>query len=168
MLIGNGGAGKSTLARELGRRTGLPVVHLDALFWQPGWVEPAREEWRVTQREALDGTDWIADGNYSGTMEERLPAADVVVLLDYPRRVCLLGVVTRAWRYRHTPRPDMAPCCPERLDFSFLRYVWSYPDKGRPRVLAKVDRYGKNDVLVRLRNRREARAWLDTMDPAGS
>ncbi len=163
MLIGNSGAGKSTLARELGRRTGLPVVHLDALYWQPGWVEPAREEWRVTQREALDGTDWIADGNYSGTMEERLPAADVVVLLDYPRWVCLLGVVTRAWRYRHTPRPDMAPCCPERLDLSFLRYVWSYPGKHRPRVLAKVDGHGKNDVLVRLRNRREARAWLDAM-----
>lgn len=163
MLIGNSGAGKSTLARELGRRTGLPVVHLDALYWQPGWGEPAREEWRVTQRAALEGADWIADGNYGGTMEERLPAADVVVLLDYPRWVCLLGVVTRVWRYRHTPRPDMAPGCPERLEFSFLRYVWSYPGEHRPRALAKVDAHGKRDVLIRLRSRREAQAWLDGM-----
>lgn len=163
MLIGSGGAGKSTLARELGRRTGLPVVHLDALYWQPGWVEPPREEWRATQRKALEGADWIADGNYGGTMEERLPVADLVVLLDYSRWTCLLGVVLRVWRYRRTPRPDMGPGCAERLDLSFMRYVWSYPHKHRPRVLAKVNGYGKNDVLVRLRSRRAARAWLDAM-----
>src|SRR5687767_8178275 len=84
MIVGNGGAGKSTLARALGERTGLPVVHLDALYWQPGWVEPPREEWRATQRQQLAGSDWIADGNYGGTMEERLRLADAVVLLDHP------------------------------------------------------------------------------------
>lgn len=160
MIIGSSGAGKSTLARELGRRTGLPVVHLDALYWQPGWVEPSREEWRVTQREALDGEDWIVDGNYGGTMEERLPLADLVVLLDYSRWTCLSGVFVRCWRYRRRPRPDMAPSCPERLELSFLKYVWSYPERHRPRVLGRVEHEGKSDVLVRLRNRRQARAWL--------
>ena len=160
MIIGSSGAGKSTLARELGRRTGLPVVHLDALYWQPGWVEPSREEWRVTQREALDGEDWIVDGNYGGTMEERLPLADLVVLLDYSRWTCLSGVFVRCWRYRRRPRPDMAPGCPERLELSFLKYVWSYPERHRPRVLGRVEHEGKSDVLVRLRNRRQARAWL--------
>ena len=133
MIVGNGGAGKSTLGTQLGRRTGLPVVHLAALYWQPGWVEPPREEWRVLQRDALAGADWIADGNYGGTMEERLAPADVIVLLDYSRWTCLLGVMKRFWRYRNRVRPDIGRGCPERLDFEFLRYIWSYPAKHRPR-----------------------------------
>ena len=43
LIIGCSGAGKSTLARKLGEKTGLPVVHLDALFWEPGWVESSRD-----------------------------------------------------------------------------------------------------------------------------
>ena len=42
-IVGPAGSGKSTLARQLGDVLDLPVVHLDALFWQPGWREPSRE-----------------------------------------------------------------------------------------------------------------------------
>jgi adenylate kinase family enzyme len=90
MIVGSAGAGKSTLARALARRTGLPLVHLDALYWQPGWVETPRPRWREVQREALAGERWIADGNYGGTLE-RLALADVVVLLEYSRWICLWG-----------------------------------------------------------------------------
>jgi adenylate kinase family enzyme len=69
--VGSGGAGKTTFARELARRTGLPVVHLDHLYWKPGWVETPRDEWRMVQDERLTATEWIADGNYSGTFNVR-------------------------------------------------------------------------------------------------
>ena len=165
MVVGSGGAGKSVLAREIGARTGLPVIHLDALFWQPGWVETPRERWREIQREALAGPDWVVDGNYGGTLDERLALADVVVLLDYSRLTCLLGVVVRWLRHRGKSRPDMAPGCPERLKLDFLGYVWAYPARRRPSVLAKVHAFGKDDALVRLHNRREAREWVATLGP---
>jgi adenylate kinase family enzyme len=41
VILGRGGSGKSTLAVKLGEITGLPVVELDKLFWQPG-LEPMR------------------------------------------------------------------------------------------------------------------------------
>ena len=116
MVVGSSGAGKSVLAREIAARTGLPLIHLDALFWQPGWVETPRDRWREIQREALAGPDWVVDGNYGGTLEERLALADVVVLLDYSRVTCLLGAVVRWLRHRGRSRPDMAPGCPEHLE----------------------------------------------------
>ena len=36
-VIGAGGAGKPRLARTLGQALGLPVVHLDAHYYGPGW-----------------------------------------------------------------------------------------------------------------------------------
>ena len=167
MVVGSSGAGKSALSREIAARTGLPLIHLDALFWQPGWVETPRDRWREIQREALAGPDWVVDGNYGGTLEERLALADVVVLLDYSRVTCLLGVIARWLRHRGTSRPDMAPGCPERLELAFLRYVWEYHGRHRASVLQKVHAFGKGDALVRLRNRREAREWLATLPRGG-
>ncbi len=66
-VVGSGGAGKSTLARELGQRTGIPVIHLDEHFWKPGWVATAAEEWRAVQNDLLAADCWIVDGNYGGT-----------------------------------------------------------------------------------------------------
>lgn len=164
MIVGNGGAGKSCLAREVAARTQTPLVCLDALYWGPGWTPTAPERWREIQREALRGPDWIADGNYGGTLDVRLALADVVVLLDPPRVLCVLSIIRRRWRHRRLPRPDMAPGCAERLDLRFLLYVWSYPSRHRPSVLAKVHAAGRDGALVRLRSRREARAWLSTLD----
>ena len=167
MVVGSSGAGKSSLAREIAARTGLPVVHLDALFWQPGWVETPRERFREIQREALAGPDWVVDGNYGATLDERLALADVVVLLDYSRLTCLRGAIGRWLRHRGETRPDMAPGCPEHLELGFLRYIWSYPGRHRTSLLRKVHAFGKDDALVRLRNRREAREWLATLRHAG-
>jgi hypothetical protein len=78
-IVGCGGSGKSTVARELGRRTGLPVVHLDPLFWSSDWQPCPPEEWEAIQRRLVAEEGWIIDGNYGGTMELRLAAADTVV-----------------------------------------------------------------------------------------
>lgn len=68
-IIGSGGAGKTTLARALGAQTGIPVVHLDRLYWSAGWVPTPRETWLERQRAVLEQERWIIDGNYGPTLE---------------------------------------------------------------------------------------------------
>ena len=99
-IIGSAGTGKSTLARRLGELTGLSVVHLDALYWHPGWLATPDEEWDAIVREIVSRESWITDGNYGRTMEPRLERADTVLFLDFPRVVCLWRVFKRWLRYR--------------------------------------------------------------------
>jgi adenylate kinase family enzyme len=123
LVIGISGAGKSTFARELARRTGLPLIHLDKEFWRPGWTTTPLPEWRA-KVEALAARDaWIMDGNYGATLDLRLPRADAVIWFDYLRLRCLRQI---AWRIATTygrVRPDLAPGCPEQIDLEFLRFV---------------------------------------------
>ncbi len=48
-ILGCSGGGKSTLARALGEALDLPVVHLDQLYWLPGWVERDKAGFRALQ-----------------------------------------------------------------------------------------------------------------------
>jgi adenylate kinase family enzyme len=162
-IIGSGGAGKSVFARELGRRLGLPVIHLDVLFFHPGWVETPHEEWRARQKELVAGGAWIIDGNHAPTMDVRLEAADTVIMLDLPRWQCLWRSVNRSLRYRHRPRIDRAEGCNERLDRVFLRFVWTYPTVGRPDAFAAVERHAPQASFIRLRSAREVRRFLDSV-----
>ena len=70
-VVGPGGAGKTTFARELGRRTGIPVVHLDRHYWRPGWTPTPADEWRAQQARLLAGERWIVDGNYGASFDVR-------------------------------------------------------------------------------------------------
>lgn len=159
-IIGSGGAGKSTLARALSERTGLPVVHLDRLYWRPGWVATPHEAWAEQQRDLLTQEAWIIDGNYGSTLDGRLRAADTVVFLDTPRLVCLWRALKRRLRYTGRSRPDMREGCPERLTGEFLRWIWEYPKRQRPNILQKLARLEHKQV-VRLRSRREVEAFLE-------
>ena len=123
LVIGSGGAGKSYFAKQLAARTGLPVTHLDALYWYPGWVAQAREAWRAQLGEVVASDRWILDGNYGGTLDLRLAACDTVVFLDLPRWVCLHQ---STWAMVVASRPksaDMRPGCPERLSWEFLYWI---------------------------------------------
>src|SRR3954454_9258425 len=121
LVIGCGGAGKSTFARELGARLGLPVVHLDRLYWKPGWVPTPADEWEMVVREALAGERWVMDGNYGGTLAIRIQVADTAILLDVPRRPCVRRVVWRSLRNYGRSRDDLGPGCREKLpDPEFL------------------------------------------------
>jgi adenylate kinase family enzyme len=159
-VIGSGGAGKSYLARELGRRLRLPVVHLDPLFWGPGWVPTPEQEWRAVQAELVRQPSWIIDGNHGPTLDVRLPAADTVVLLDAGRLLCMWRVVVRSLRHRRRPRPDRAAGCRERLDRAFLRWVWTFPRQGRPQVLAAIEEHAASARVIVLRRRSEVASFL--------
>jgi adenylate kinase family enzyme len=162
-VIGPGGAGKSTLARQIGARLGIEVIHLDALFWWPGWVETPREQWAALQHELVRRDAWVMDGNYGGTQEIRLAAADTIVFLDLPRHVCIRRVLTRWLRYRGRSRPDMGPGCDERMTWEFLRWIWDYPSTRRPGIVRKLAEYAPGRRIVRLRSPREVRAFVASL-----
>src|SRR4051794_905502 len=99
LVIGSGGAGKTTLARRLAERTGLPLVHLDMLYWHAGWVPTGEPEWDRIIEELVSRDAWVMDGNYGRTLDRRLAACDTVIFLDLPRLVCLWRVIKRRWQY---------------------------------------------------------------------
>lgn len=159
-IIGSGGAGKSAFGRVLAERTGLPLIHLDRLFWHPGWVETPEPEWQAIHAGLIDGDSWIIDGNYGSTMEARLGRADTVIFMDLPRLVCVVAALQRHWRYRGGGRDDMVPGQKERLDLAFLRWIWDYPATRRPGVLDRLSRVPATTAVHRLRSRSEVREFL--------
>ncbi|RLK22917.1 adenylate kinase family enzyme [Micromonospora sp. M71_S20] len=166
LIVGSAGAGKSTLSREVARRLDLPLIHLDRHYWQPGWVALGDARWRATVAELADRPAWVMDGNYGGTLDLRLPRADLLVFCDLGRLLCLGRVLRRRWAHRATGRPDLPPGCPETIDVEFLRYVWRYPRRSRPRLLTAVATHSPAPPVVRLRSRAEVRRWLDSLPPA--
>jgi adenylate kinase family enzyme len=164
VITGCSGSGKSTLARELGSRLGLPVVHLDALYWQPGWkAHPDREAFQAQIHEIEKGERWIIDGGYlTGHAARRYERADTAILMDFPLWLCLWGVLWRVVEFRWKSRPDMAPGCPERIDPEFLAYVWNYQRKILPKREQEIARYFKGKP-IRLHSRREVEAFLETL-----
>jgi adenylate kinase family enzyme len=167
-VIGSGGAGKSVLALELARRTGLPVIHLDREYWRPGWLPTPEPEWEARVGEIVKGERWIIDGNFGGTMHHRLAAADTIVFLDIPRLICEWAVITRWLRYRRRWRPDMAAGLNDKLDLKFLRWIWGYPTTRRPGILRQLAELPPSTQVVRLTSRRQMAEWLDSVAPSSA
>ena len=159
IIIGCGGSGKSTLARKLGKKTGLPVVHLDKLFWRPGWESISREEFDRLHREALSREKWIMDGNFDRTIPERLQYCDTAIYLDFSRIACLMGVCKRVLTNYGKVRPDMGEGCPERFDWEFLRWVWNFNKNKRERNYRLLKEAEGVEAIV-LKNRRAVKQFL--------
>ena len=162
IIIGCGGAGKSTLARKLGEKTGLPVVHLDKLFWKPGWVEMERDAFDALLRRELAKDKWIMDGNFNRTMPERIARCDTIIYLDFNRVTCLLGVMKRILMTYGTVRPDMGEGCPERIDFEFFKWVWNFNKNKREKYYKLLNEAEGVQTIV-LKNRRMVRKYLKTI-----
>lgn len=160
LVIGSGGTGKSTFAKRLGECLNINVIHLDKLYWKPGWVEPAKAEWAATVEEICRREEWILDGNYSGTLERRLAACDAVVFLDLPARVCLWRILKRVLQYRNTTRPDMAEGCHERFSWQFLLWVWNYRRRTRPKILKMLRRCEGKVQAIHLQSATEVERYL--------
>ncbi|NIK67648.1 DNA topology modulation protein [Paenibacillus sp. BK720] len=163
VIIGSGGAGKSTMARKLGQALNREVTHLDALFWKPNWVVVPRQEQMIVQNELVKREDWIIDGNYGGTLDIRLNAADTIIFLDFPRLLCLYRAVKRSIRYRNKTRPDMGPGCKEKIDLPFLKWIWEYPNTRRPEIMSKLQQLSGEKKVVILKSPGEAKRFLNSL-----
>jgi adenylate kinase family enzyme len=157
-VVGSGGAGKTTFARELSRRTGLPVVHLDRHHWKHGWVETPEDEWRAALTAALAGEQWIADGNYAGTFDLRFRRADTIVVLSPSRWRCLGRSLRRT--LMNYGRAVQADGCPERIDVKFLKWIWNFPKKSRPLLDLAIAHHGGSATVVELKSTSDVRSFL--------
>ena len=164
-VLGYSGSGKSTLARKLGELYGVPVLHLDAVQFLPGWRErPQKEQLEIVRRFMDENEGWVIDGNYSGLLQpRRLAEADRAVFLLFPRMSCLARVVRRWRSYRGQRRPDVSEGCPEKLDAEFLRWIlWrGRTRKTRAGFEQKRKTYGAKCVV--LKNQRQIDRWLNDL-----
>ncbi len=162
-VIGCGGSGKTTLANELAARLDLPVVHIDSHYWR--WVDGERvestpEHWTVCHRRLISETDWVIDGMKLGTLSERLTRADTVIYLDLPTRECLSGILSRRLCYRGGLHPGIGVY--DQINLGFLRWVWLFRRRQRPRLLQLLATF--NGERVVLRRGRDVQRFLDAID----
>ena len=160
IVIGCPGGGKSTFSKELHRIIGLPLVHLDMLYWNPDRTIVEKPIFRQRLQDALSSDAWIIDGNYASTIELRLQHCDTVVFLDYPLEVCLDGIRAR----RGKPRSDM-PWVDrsDAEDAEFLAFILSYIAESRPVVLDLLRRYPEKNTHI-FTSRAEADAFLRDLE----
>ena len=166
IVTGLAGSGKSTFALALAAKTGLPVIHLDLHFWQPGWVAPSEPEWREKQRRVLAGEAWIADGNYHETLDLRLERADTVVFLDMPWWLCARRALLRGFR--------MPGELPEGCHYSRrlrLRDEWGLAvriwrkNRSQPELEHRIiSEHGQHVALHVLGSKRAVDEFLDGLD----
>jgi adenylate kinase family enzyme len=149
VVMGPPGSGKSTLARRLGARFGLPVFHLDQVWWRPGWIETPPEAFAAEVERIAAMPAWVIDGNFTSTIACRFRRADTVIYLDVPSRLSMFRVVRRIlWGYGRV-RPDMTEGCPEKIDLPFLLFTWRWNRGHRAKNLALVDGFGGTKIVLR-------------------
>ena len=151
-VVGCGGAGKTTLANELGRRLGLPVVHIDSHYWQlldGQRIESTAEQWQRRHRELVAHDEWVIDGMKLGVLDERLARADTVIFLDPPTISCLSGILRRRLRYRGHDNPSSGIYV--SLTWEFVRWVCTFRARQRPKLLAKLASFDGETIILRQR-----------------
>ena len=154
IVIGCPGSGKSTFSRELHRVTGLPLYHLDMMYWNADKTTVEKSVFRKRLGDVVAKDSWIIDGNYGSTMEMRMAACDTVIFLDYPTELCLAGIRERQGK----PRTDM-PWVEDGDDEEFLVFVRNYHSDSRPAVLKLLEDYSNKNVYI-FHDRSEADAFL--------
>lgn len=164
VIIGSGGSGKSTLAKKLGEMLSIEVHHLDAIFWKPGWISTPKDEQIAVQEELISHDNWIIDGNYGGTIDIRLQAADTIIFVDLSRWICMTRVLKRRFQYRNKKRLDMAEGCEERISLEFLKWVWEYPAKRKPKIMEKLRRLSNEKEIVILKSPNDVREYLANVE----
>jgi adenylate kinase family enzyme len=157
LVIGCSGSGKSTLSRALAARLGLRHVSMDReIFWLPGWQERPRDEALARLASVLAEENWIIDGTSPGTLHMRLPRTHLVIWMRPSRWTSLRGSFGRLRTYWGRTRPDMADNCPEKMDFEFLHYIWTFERLATPKILRELAAHGQGVPLLILRSREEA------------
>lgn len=162
LIVGCGGCGKSTLARQMGEFFGIPTVHLDKLYWLPNWVERNLDDFDALLSKELQKDSWIIDGNYIRTLETRLQYADLCIFLDYPTELCLQSVYERVKIYQGTTRPDMTEGCLEQVDDEFIEWINDYNENVRPVLLNLLKK--SNVPYFIFQSREETQNWLHKYD----
>ena len=157
IVIGCPGSGKSTLARALHDKTGIPLYHLDMMYWNADKTTVEKSVFLERLSAVLEKDEWIIDGNYCSTMELRMAACDTVIFLDYPLDICLDGIKER----RGKPRSDM-PWIETEEDEEFIEFIKSYNEQQKPKVLELLEKYRDKNIII-LGRREQADEFLSLL-----
>jgi len=166
IVIGGNGSGKSTMSVELSRITGLPLTHLDKLYWTGDWQARSNEEFDALLLAELVKDEWILDGTMRRTLSMRLGYADTVIYLDFSGIRCFFGTLGRLVKNRGRVRPDMGGECRERLNRRSLSFVFGtlkFNKKNRKRIYSAIAEHEHVRVIV-LKNRRQVKRFLLTLE----
>jgi len=160
MVVGGPGSGKSTFARALGARTGLPVFHMDLIHWLPGWVERPHDTKSHMTEEVHARDLWIFEGGHSATYPQRIARADTLIWLDLPLALRLWRVLKRWAQYRGQSRPDLPENCPEQLNLAFYWFIVRTSKKQRRRHMAILTDTPPHLTCHHLHNRAKVAEFL--------
>lgn len=155
MVIGCSGTGKSWLSARIAKALELPLISLDAEYWKPDWTPTEHEAWLGHVDRLSSAPEWVMDGNYAGTLEMRIPRADVVIFLDLPRWRYMFSLLYRTLANLGRVREGMAAGCRERLDLKFLLYAWRCRSTIRPGTLAAMAGLRSDQCGIILKTRKE-------------
>lgn len=159
IVIGCPGAGKTTFAQKLAKKTGLPLVHLDAIWHKPDKTHISREEFDLRLSAVLSQDAWIIDGDYSRTLERRFLACDTVILFDLPTEVCIGGALSRLGQ----ARPDM-PWIDDELDPQLKMQIEQYKTQNLPAVRDLILKYGQQKNVLVFHSREAAEEFLNEVN----
>lgn len=157
-IVGGSGSGKSTLANILSKQLGIPVIHLDGINFDSNWTEIDKNERDRIILTKSNSQNWIIDGNYNKTLEERFNKADLIIWLDYSTFAQLKGIFKRFIKFRNTERPEI-PGCKERITFTFIKYVLTYNKKKRHIIVDYLKNIPKEKVLI-FKKQKNLNTWL--------
>ena len=159
MIIGCPGSGKSTFSRALHQITGIPLFHLDMMYWNSDRTTVEKAVFCKRLSDAIQQNEWIIDGNYGSTIELRLHACDTVIFLDYPLEICLDGIRERCGK----ARSDMPWIENEdEEDAEFIEFIKSYNSQSRPQIMELLKLYSDKNVFI-FNNRTEADEFLTNL-----
>lgn len=159
MIIGSPGSGKSTFARKLRDKSGLPLFYLDMIKHKPDRTEILREEFNIKLAEIIKMPEWIIDGNYQRTLEVRMEKADTIILFDLPTEVCLDGAKARIG----TKREDLPWIeTEETFEGEFKQWIEDFSEKQLPEIYSLLEKYRDKEIVV-FRSREDADVFISLL-----
>lgn len=157
IVIGCPGAGKSTFARALRAKTGIPLFYLDMIWHKADKTNISREEFDQRLGGIMTGESWIIDGNYQRTMEWRIKECDTVFLLDFPKEICLEGAEKRVGKARE----DM-PWVEETLDEDFKVFIETFHEKVLVKIYHLLNLYKDKNIIV-FKSREDINHYIENL-----
>lgn len=144
-IIGISASGKSVFGRKLAEKTGLPLIHMDQIFWKGNWEAVPQSEYLKRHQEIIQENQWIIEGYVNESMADRLKRADQIIYLDYPGWLCTLRLIWRWLMHRKQARPELPKEALENLKYeTFLKVL---NRKERIRIEKSLELAGNQNVV---------------------